>query len=332
MSRVALVIGGTSGIGLATALALRSSGLWVFVASSNRDKVEAAVAALNAVQADTPPCGGCVIDVATPASVDIAFKGIAAATGGVLHVLVCAAGIIARSAPEVEPLVAWDRVLSVNLTGAFIACQRAFPLLRAAEGDRSIVLIASIGAHQALSHATSYSVSKAGIVALARQLAIDWAAEGIRVNALSPGFVLTDINRDALTGTARGAAVLTRTPQGRFGTVDEVAAAAAFLASPAGSFVTGSTLVADGGFTAAGLAFMPKPAHHEAPVVAESTAAHQVAPAAALAMMPPAGGSPQEAAAPAPASTTSEVPASAVAVELAAAAAPPTDAHVSVQA
>jgi 2-deoxy-D-gluconate 3-dehydrogenase len=286
--KVALIIGGTTGIGLATATAFRRAGAWVFVASSSQGKVDAAVAALNAIPspAGAPPVGGIVMDAGSPQAIETGFKGLAAATGNVLDVLVYAAGILYRSPPETEPLIAWQRTLDVNLTGAFVASQRALPLLRR---GASVIFVASVAAQRGLSHVTSYAVSKAGLVSLAQQLAGDWAPRGIRVNAVNPGFVPTDINRASLEGTARGAAVLARTPAGRFGTVEEIAAAIAFLASPAASFVTGTALTVDGGLSSSagvppGAASAVVAAAITAPAAAEDAEIKEAAPEAPAAV------------------------------------------------
>lgn len=280
--RTALVTGGTSGLGFAIARGLAGAGAYVVVASSSQAKVDAAVAALGGPAA----AGGVLVDVADAASIDAAFAALAGLLDGrPLHILVNAAGIISRARAEDETTAAWKRVLDVNLTGAFLCCQRAFRLFpRAsgaaaagageaasssssssaspitASGDASgkpcggvILNIASLASHVALSDVTAYGVSKAGLAQLTKCLASDWARYGIRVNSLAPGWFPTDINRAAISGTPRGNWALQQTPMGRFGSADELAGAAVALVSDASSFTTGAVLAVDGGFLARGV-------------------------------------------------------------------------------
>ena len=251
--RVALVTGGTSGIGLAIARALAAAGARVVVASSQPAKVEAAVAALGGA-----PHAGLVVELQSEAAIAGCFAQLRALLGGApLDCLVNAAGVISRAPAEGEAASAWRRVLDVNLTGAFLCCQHAFPLLRrpAAEGGGggAIVNVASLASTVALSDVTAYAVSKAGVAQLTRCLASDWARHGLRVNAIAPGWVPTDINRAALLGTPRGEWALRQTPLGRFGSADEMAGAVVYLLSDAASFTTGVVLPVDGGFLARGI-------------------------------------------------------------------------------
>ena len=250
--QTALVVGGTSGLGLAIAAALLAAGATVVVASSSESKVAEAVGTLSrGTHGDgsvdpTRSARGLVMDVLSEDSMLAGFASLPA-----LHILVYAAGVISRGPAESVPLSEWRRVMDVNVTGAFSACQKAFPLLKA--GGGCIVLISSLGAFVGLSDVTAYGVSKAGVSQLTKSLANDWAKHGIRVNAIAPGFVPTALNREALLSTPRGDAVLRATPQGRFGEASEIAGAAVYLASGAASFTTGAIIPVDGGFLCRGL-------------------------------------------------------------------------------
>ena len=261
--RTALVTGGTSGIGLAIAHALAAAGARVVVASSQPAKVAAAVAGLGG-----PPHAGLVLDLQqgerAVAGCFEQLRGLLA--GAPLDCLVNAAGVISRAPAEGESARSWQRVLDVNLTGAFLCCQHAFPLLRRPAGGGgggpgggpgggggAIVNVASLASTVALSDVTAYAVSKAGVAQLTRCLASDWARHGLRVNAIAPGWVPTDINRAALLGTPRGEWALRQTPLGRFGAADEMAGAVVYLLSDAASFTSGAVLPVDGGFLARGV-------------------------------------------------------------------------------
>lgn len=256
-SRTVLITGGTSGLGLAIAQALSAAGARVLVASSSSDKVAAAVRTLGG------SAQGIVMDVSDEASVAAAFaKEVAPACGGALWGLVNAAGIIRRVPAEEESADGWRKVMDVNLTGAFLCAKAALPLLRsgvlpasatAPASGGGILNICSIASRVALSDVTAYACSKAGLEALTKCLASDWARYNVRVNALLPGWFPTDINRAAITGTPRGEWALRQTPQARFGAPQELGGAALFLMSEAASFVTGATLEVDGGFLARGV-------------------------------------------------------------------------------
>jgi len=247
--RVCLVVGGTSGVGKAIAAGFAGAGATVTVAG--RDHARATHVAEGMSAPGDAACDGVSIDVTDERSVRGAFAAVRERHGG-LDILVNAAGITTR-APSLEMrLEDWDRILRTNLTGTFLCCQEAGRLMVAQEGG-CIVNVSSISAFSAFSDIAAYSCSKAAVVELTRSLANDWAHHGIRVNAIAPGGIANDLNRALIAGTARGDQVLAHTPQGRFGDVDEVVGAALYLASPAASFVTGHTLVVDGGFVVRGV-------------------------------------------------------------------------------
>lgn len=193
-------------------------------------------------------------DVADP---DVHRRAVDAARGvyGGLHVLYCNAGMVARGPGgdlglETVSLATWDRILAVNLTGAFLTCRAGIPAI-VASGGGSVILTASVGAlvgQRAHNHA--YVASKTALVGLARNLALEYAGKGVRVNCLCPGQIRTAMMAELYEDPARRAWFEAMTPMGRFGEAREVAAAALFLASDESSFMTGTVLVVDGGWTA----------------------------------------------------------------------------------
>ena len=166
-----------------------------------------------------------------------------------LDTLVNCAGILARF-KEYE-LDTFQRVLDVNLTGTFRLCNACHALL-AANGDAggSIVNIASMNAYVALPWIPAYCASKAGVVMLTKSLALAWAKEGIRVNAVAPGYVETAINAEGRKDRAHYDRITSRIPQGRWGQPADIAGSAVFLSSPAARYITGTVLAVDGGFLA----------------------------------------------------------------------------------
>jgi NAD(P)-dependent dehydrogenase (short-subunit alcohol dehydrogenase family) len=221
--RTALVTGAASGIGRATAAAFRAAGY----------KVIAADIAVGD--------GITVLDVRDPAS-------IAAVAGKLdsLHALFNAAGIIRRR-EEYDPAV-FAEVIDVNLTGVMrlsVACKPAL-----AKGKGAVINIASLYAFDGAPHAPGYAASKGAIAQLTKSLAIDWAKDGIRVNAIAPGWVETPLSAGARSDPARNKAIIDRVPMGRWAKPEEIADPAVFLASDAARFITGAVIPVDGGYTA----------------------------------------------------------------------------------
>lgn len=234
----AIITGSTRGIGRAIAEGLIAAGARVVVSSE-----DAADTARVAAELGMPglPC-----DVADPAAlVALAHDGTAALGG--LDILVCNAGITGRPGPFADlDMDDYARVMAINLTAQVVLCNHALPLI-AQRGGGAAVLVSSLSGLRGNGRINAYALSKAGVAQLARNLAVEWGPRGIRVNAISPGFIATELSQPLLDNADFMARRMAMTPLRRPGTPAEVAGAAVFLASPAGAFVTGHNLVVDGG-------------------------------------------------------------------------------------
>ncbi len=186
--------------------------------------------------------------VTSPADVSEAERRIAEAWGGVDVVVNCAGISPSMTRSEDVQMAEWDQVLAVNLTGTFLCCQAGSRLM--ADGGGSIVNVSSIHGSVGMPRLAAYSASKGGIDALTRTLAVEWASRNIRVNAVCPGYFATDMTKGLRESERWSKRLLDRVPQNRFGEPDELVSAVMFLASPRASFITGSSLVVDGGWTA----------------------------------------------------------------------------------
>lgn len=239
--RHAVVIGGTSGIGRAIALGLSEAGVHTIAVGRRRDPELAK--ALGTIEA--------TCDVGDRESVD-AFRDRAVESLGGLDILVnCAGRTFRRPTKKVEE-EEWASLMDINVTGMLRTCQAFFDPLKA-NGNGRIVNVASLSSFVPFHEVAAYSASKAAVLSLTKSLGAEWAKDGIRTNALVPGVFVTDLNRALLTGTPRGQELQMRTPLGRFGEVEELVGAALFLCSDAVSFITGTSIVVDGGFLASGV-------------------------------------------------------------------------------
>ena len=246
--RVAVVIGGTSGIGRAIAHGLAEAGADVVCSSRREQQVEAAATEIETIGRRTVRC---VSDVGDQASLEKLLAE-TISTFGKADILVNSAGITKR-VPSLElEDEEWAAIIETNLNGTFRAC-KVFGKHMIENGYGRIINIASLSSFVGLYEVAAYSASKAAVASLTKSLAIEWAKHGVNVNAIAPGVFRTALNQKLLDETPRGQEFLMRTPMGRFGRVEELAGAAVFLSSEAASFVTGEVLVVDGGFLASGV-------------------------------------------------------------------------------
>jgi NAD(P)-dependent dehydrogenase (short-subunit alcohol dehydrogenase family) len=246
--KVAVVIGGTSGIGRAIAHGMAEAGADVIPTSRRIEQVEAAATEIEERGRRTLRLAS---DVSERSSLQHVLDENVRAFGKV-DILVNCAGRTKRGPTLDFTEEDWNAIIETNLTGTLRACQ-VFGRHMLERGYGRIINIASLSTFVALHEVAAYAASKAAVASLTKSLAVEWSERGVNVNAIAPGVFRTALNQKLLDETERGREFLLRTPMKRFGKVEELAGAAVFLASDAASFVTGEVLVVDGGFLASGV-------------------------------------------------------------------------------
>jgi 2-deoxy-D-gluconate 3-dehydrogenase len=245
-NRVAIVTGGNGGIGLGMAKGLAGAGASIVIAGRNRTKAQSALAELRSLGT---PAEFVALDVLDEVSCRQAIQN-AVERFGRLDILVNNAGTTVRKQPEDLTAQDWHLVMNTNLTGAFHCSQAAYPHMVRAGGGK-IINIGSMMSVFASSYATPYAASKAGIVQLAKSMAVAWAKDNIQVNAILPGWIDTELTQGARKQVqGLNERVLARTPAQRWGVPGDFAGIAVFLASAASDFVTGVAIAVDGGYSA----------------------------------------------------------------------------------
>lgn len=246
--RVAVVVGGTSGLGRTIALGMAQAGAAVVPVGRRRERLDAVCDEIEHLGRKTLRH---TVDVTCRKSLDDLREKVAAAFGHIDVVVNCAGITFKKPTAELgEEEV--QHLMDTNLMGTLRACQAFYPALKLS-GKGRIINIASLASFVSFHQVAAYGMSKAGVMALTRSLGAEWAADGINVNAIAPGIFVTDLNGELLNGTPRGRELLMRTPMQRFGKAEELIGTAVFLASDAASFITGQCIVVDGGFLSSGV-------------------------------------------------------------------------------
>jgi 2-deoxy-D-gluconate 3-dehydrogenase len=246
--RVAIVTGGNGGIGFGMAEGLAAAGATVVIAGRNEAKSAAAVKRLTDAGAKA---AAIAVDVTDAGSCRALVAGVAKRFGR-LDILVNNAGTNIRKQPQDYTLEEWNTIIATNLTSAFVCSQAAYAEMLKAGGGK-IINIGSMMSIFGASFTTPYAASKGGVVQMTRALATAWAKDNIQVNAVLPGWIDTDLTRKGRAEVeGLHERVLARTPAGRWGTPEDHAGIAVFLASAASDFVTGTAIPVCGGFSVQG--------------------------------------------------------------------------------
>jgi NAD(P)-dependent dehydrogenase (short-subunit alcohol dehydrogenase family) len=247
-NKTAVVIGGTSGIGLALSKGLAQAGANVIPTGRREEPVKSAAAEVVALGRRSLAQ---TADVTDNGSLERLLQAVCAEFGSV-QILVNCAGRIKRMPTLEFPEAEWNAIMETNLNGTLRAC-RVFGRHMIEKRYGRIINVGSLSSFVGLFEVAAYGASKSAVASLTKSLAVEWATSGVCVNALVPGVLRTDLNAALLDGTERGKEFLMRTPMRRFGKPQELEGAAVFLASDAASFVTGHLLVVDGGILASGV-------------------------------------------------------------------------------
>ena len=246
--RVAVVVGGTSGLGRAIAIGLAQAGADVAPSGRRAQNVDEVCKEIEATgrRAVRQP-----MDIGDRASID-ALRDAVLKEFGQIDILVNAAGRTFRKPTQQVTEADWNGLMDTNLTGMLRACQSFYEPLASNKRGR-IINIASLSSFVSLYEVAAYAASKSAVLSLTKSLAIEWAKHGVNVNAIAPGVFRTDLNTALLDGTERGREFLLRTPMGRFGKAEELVGAAVLLAGDGATYITGQCIAVDGGFLASGV-------------------------------------------------------------------------------
>jgi NAD(P)-dependent dehydrogenase (short-subunit alcohol dehydrogenase family) len=240
-----IVTGASRGIGRALAVAFAEYGAQVACMARSRDALEETIAIIEANGGSSLPV---VADFGDVGQITASFAAACGALGG-LDVIVNNAGTDGDTASLDVELSTWDRILSTNLRAPFALSQLAGRIF-VKQGHGKVINVGSIGSHVGWAGDVTYLVSKHGLLGLTRALAVEWGPWGVQVNLLCPGYIDTEMTADVKMDPERNAWVLSQTPLGRWGVVRDVVGAGVFLASEASNFMTGQSLIVDGGWTA----------------------------------------------------------------------------------
>ncbi len=251
--KVAVVTGAASGIGRGIAEALAKEGARVAVLDRNLAAASETLAIISAAGGNALALG---CDVADPASIEAAERTITAKLGAA-DILVNNAGIIRPGTLDTLSAAEWNGLLAVNLTG-YLFCAQVFGRAMRARGSGALVHVSSISATNATASAGAYSVAKAGVTMLSRQLAVEWGPHGVRSNSVHPGMIYTPLSQAMYDQPGVKERRTTAIPAGRIGTPDDIAQTVVFLASSRAAYVTGTEVVVDGGFTSNLMALVPR--------------------------------------------------------------------------